>query len=321
MNPENVRAVTRAYSSHAVAGDFMPTIYVVEPTNLCNLRCTICARNIASPPRGTMLPATSAGVAAAIAPYAEVVMLYFMGEPTLATNFAQTLRLFSEKTRAKLVVSTNGVALDEANMRALVQYCDLIICPIDRWDEHAFESIRQGASFTEVVRNVRSLLRIVGSRKKPTIVVKALNLGMSEMEAQAFRDEWSSLGAFPLVGWVDTWAGRMEHLAALSDAHPPYQAHDRVACADLWFKMVINFEGQAVLCCHDFNYSIRLGTIRDVTSLGAAWHGDLLTHYRSRHVAGDFTHVTPCKTCHEWGELEELQAYLQLSPDLMHLVF
>jgi MoaA/NifB/PqqE/SkfB family radical SAM enzyme len=269
-----------------------------------------------------------AGTFAAIAPYAELVMLYFMGESTLHPEFIRILELARSTIRGRIALSTNASKMSTGIMDAILTNTDLLILPIDRWSPVAYERIRRGSKFDEVVENAHELLRRRGDGIDPTIVIKGLDIVLPkesrdiklEEETQQFISYWQERGAVPLAGWLNTWAGQMPNLLRLASKPNPYEGSARVACADLWFKMVINWQGKTVLCCHNWDYSVPLGRLDDEGLIGV-WQSEYLASLRAAQLRGDYDCTSICATCREWGEPSELDSYLRLDMNDLFQVF
>lgn len=321
VSPENVRAIHDAYARREITGAFQPAVFVVEPTSACNVQCIMCPNSrLASGNIGYMSVSQWQRVMMAIAPTAELVMLYFMGEPTLHPEFRDLTTIAREHISGRLVLSTNATLLSADVVRAIVDAnLDVVIICIDRWDREFYERIRRGASFDAVVAGARALLRA-----RPTdmrVIIKALDFRMPEDERQAFTGYWRALGGTPIVGWIDTWAGQMPQLRRLTDVAAPYEHQARVPCADLWFKMVINWRGEVVLCCHNYDYSVTIGTIDSPSDVARAWHGATIQSFRAAHRRGAYTTPSICEKCREWGAIQELDAYIACRDEQLSLVF
>ena len=213
--------------------------------------------------------------------------------------------------------------LSEEVSRELVELnIDLIICCIDHWEKKKYENIRIGGKFETVIKNVEKLLELKNNVKssKSLIVIKSLDFGFKNKERVEFTDFWSSRGGIPLIGWIDSWAGQMPDLRKVKYQTQPYFESERVSCADLWFKMVINWKGDVVLCCHNFDYSISFGNIIE-NEIHSIWHGDKLIKYRQKHIESQFNCNALCRGCTEWGTLGEMDIYTELNEENFSLIF
>ena len=263
-----------------------------------------------------------------IAPYAELTMLYFMGETTLHPSFRELMYSARATLKGSIALSSNAFAWNEEIMKTILDTVDVLVVPIDRWEKSAYETIRRGSKFDVVVEHAERLLQLRGGTSRPKVVVKGLDIHLPreghshdvDGEASRFRDYWLTRGAVPLAGWLNTWAGQMPNLLRLSSVPAPYSATRRTPCADLWFKMVINWQGKVVLCCHNWDYSIEISRLNGRT-LSDAWSSMRITAARAGHARGDYFVESICGSCREWGEPQELESYLRLNDDDLFRVF
>lgn len=328
VNPANVEAIRAAMSTGTPTGSFLPAVYIVEPTSRCNLKCIMCPNSRLTPDKlGDATLEELQNTFKIISRYAELTMLYFMGESTLHPSFAEVLLSARSTLRGRIVLSTNATNLSDEAIAAIVAACDIVIVPIDRWDSEKYSKIRRLAVFNDVVVNAERILAHRGDGEVPTVIVKGLDITprrsdapIGSSELAAFDAYWSERRAIPLHGWLNTWAGQMPNLVQLSSGLTPYDPVDRGACADLWFKAVINWRGEVVLCCHNWDYSVRLGTMLS-DGLRRVWHSTTLQELRRSHVSGDFSCTEICATCREWGEPDELDAYLDPTGERLYKVF
>lgn len=72
--------------------------------------------------------------------------------------------------------------------------------------------------------------------------------------------------------------------------------HPVVTCEFLWKKMYINYKGQAVLCCADYESEVVMGDALE-DSLLDIWEGKKYFNYRERHAAKETKELALCKTC------------------------
>jgi hypothetical protein len=59
--------------------------------------------------------------------------------------------------------------------------------------------------------------------------------------------------------------------------------------------MVIDYKGQAVLCCRDYSRELKLDIIG--SSIKEVWEEETFEYYRKHLIRGDRAVLTPCKTC------------------------
>ncbi len=328
VNSDNLGVLTDAMNLGLVKGDFHPAVYVIEPTNRCNVNCIMCPNSrFANDQLGDIDEAVFCRIAEQIAPFAELAMLYFLGESTLHPNFPLLLSIARKTPHGRIVVSTNGLDLSDQVIASLVGNVDLVIICIDRWNAAAYEKIRKGSNFARAVACVERLVAARLGASTPTIVVKTLDIGLPGDSTQLLNDEnrafvefWNERGALPLSGWLNTWAGQLPGLRRLARQSTPYLNLPRSPCSDLWFKMVINWRGEVPICCHDWSSSIVLGDLTKNTVL-EVWHSDAIASLRAAHIRGNYGSNSLCSNCTEWGTREEMLSYVNLTEDDLYRVF
>ena len=324
VSEENVKNIKNAYSKRESNGIFLPSVFVVEITNECFLNCIMCPRSQLLPSEvGHMDIEYFQFIMKGISGVAEHLMLYFMGEPLMHPNLDKIIAIARHHIKGKISISTNALNLSEDKINTILDCpLDLIICCIDHWSKEEYEKIRIGANFEKVIQNVSNLLTKRGKRKKPLIIVKSLDFGMPNADKKEFESFWKKRGAFPLIGWVDTWAGQLTKLKKYIP-HQPYSSMPRKPCADLWFKMIINWRGEVILCCHNYNYTVKLGKIfiGDESFLINIWQGATISSLRDSHITGEYSKGIICRNCTEWADISELDQYVNLSKENINLVF
>lgn len=259
---------------------------------------------------------------ASIAPYCEFLMLYWMGEPTLHAHFSRMMEIARRHIRGRIVVSTNMTSNDTSIYKALLTNADVVLCCIDRWDKDAYERIRVGAEFEAVVQNTETLLRLSKSGYPCDVVVKGLDLNAGSGEFLEFHRYWEQRGARPLVAWLNDWAGTFGSMRNAAAIPVPRAANGRTPCADLWFKLVMNWRAEIQMCCFDWDYKYTLGRMDSSRDwVRSVWHSDAVVSLRVDHVSRRWDATDLCGSCTTWGEPAEFEAYVDFSDASYFTVF
>ena len=99
----------------------LPSFYVIEPTNRCNLKCSICPNSIGYPlKRGYMEWDLFVKIINQIKNVAQIIQLYWMGEPLLHTRLIDMIKYIKKNTCAKVIISTNGNLLNKKIANLLI---------------------------------------------------------------------------------------------------------------------------------------------------------------------------------------------------------
>ncbi len=173
-----------------------PPVVDVVLTKACNLACTFC-RDYEHPGAKRVSVENLERVAAQLFPTASWVNVCSGGEPYLHDGLEALLRL-ARGHGAKTWVLSNGMLLDEARMRAILEQ-DLITLhgfSIDGMRAETVESIRLGADLARVLANVDMVLRLRRElgRRDPGIVIRYAIMRRNIEELPAAVRYWGERG-------------------------------------------------------------------------------------------------------------------------------
>ena len=135
----------------------------IDVSNKCNIRCRMCYFSFdqAFHARPVYLrPNTFASIAQAILPHARAVMLSLGSEPLTSPHFVPILELTARHEVPEVGFYTNGLLMNDRVVDAvLANRVTLVAVSVDGATKKTFESIRCGADFDLLLRNVRALVR------------------------------------------------------------------------------------------------------------------------------------------------------------------
>jgi MoaA/NifB/PqqE/SkfB family radical SAM enzyme len=161
----------------------------IEPTNKCNLVCSMCMHRTWEEPQGEMSREVFTSILDSVKGLPEIPTIFFggLGEPL---SHPRIISMISQvkAARAKVELITNGTLLDEDCAQQLVDIgLDRIWISIDGATPESYGDIRLGAAFKEVVNNVKTLkrLRSRGHFPKPEIgiVFVAMKRNIADLPA------------------------------------------------------------------------------------------------------------------------------------------
>jgi radical SAM protein with 4Fe4S-binding SPASM domain len=256
--------------------------------------------------QGDMDPATAEIVARQIGKYAHFIQLYFVGEPTINRHLIEIVKVVRTHTQATLEISTNAVRLERQKLAdaLLLSGIDRIVCCIEGASRESHTALRTTGDFErteDIVKNLANRQNELGT--KVSIFIKCILSKFNQGERDDFINRWSSVhGVTPRISWMNTWGGTMSELRDIAIELCPNVALIRQPCAELWNKCVIRWNGEVVLCCHDWRNEVLLGNINDSPLLNI-WNSSDFEIRRSEHMGGVYLGI--CKDCIEWSRPEE----------------
>ena len=283
----------------------LPKYYVIEPTNKCNFHCSICPNSIASQdePVGCMSMKLYDSILNQISDSAEVVQLYWMGEPFLNPEIYTLIRWCKERTKSKVIVSTNGSLLTDYAVHRLNEVgLDELIVSVDACDSNTvYDLIRCGGDLDQLNDNLEYLL---SNNDRVHVVLQFIDMYVNNAERDCFMKKWAKYDCDLEISCLYTWANQMPSLNLASNNLSPVLGRPRVPCADLWNKMTIHWNGIVSACCFDYENRLFLGDSNE-ESLFDIWNGEQISRLRDLHMAERYREIALCSCCDAWAEMDE----------------
>jgi len=150
-------------ASDELTEDGHPRRFLEVQTDLvgfCNLKCVMCNRSTSNIEDLRHLSRTQfRTIYDKIGPHLKSLGLSCGAEPTLAKDFLPIIEMVADAPDTFLV--TNATVMNEAQSRAMVVHgLDKVSVSLDSHVPEVFEDIRPGASFAQVIANVRRLVAL-----------------------------------------------------------------------------------------------------------------------------------------------------------------
>ena len=183
----------------------------IEPTDLCNLTCSMCAphhegwEQIHAVPKGVMDMALYRrimdGLVADDARFDHIIFQW-LGDPSLHPELPQMIRIAAAKMAGRvgyLRVDTNAIRLPPKRMDVLMDAaCDevplLVVFTVDAATPEAYERVKGVDALARVRRNIRHLIRRRRALQTPVnIQLQFVVQDGNAHEAGAFLSYWSDL--------------------------------------------------------------------------------------------------------------------------------
>lgn len=305
-----------------------PFVLLVDPSNLCNLKCKFCPTGNHKLIRGTgryqgnldfgLFKKIIDDLAEFDKPL-RVLRLYKEGEPLINPFFPEMVRYAKESGRVLRVdTTTNGCLLNPTvNRKIITAGLDQINISVNGMTA---EQIRRytGATidFAKYVDNIRDLFSVRG---KCEICVKAIKENLSTEEQDAFYRVFGDI------------ADRV-YLENLSPAWPEFEFEDlqmnfscgnygqdiveRKVCPYIFYIMVVNSDGKTSLCVGDWKHVLRYGDL-SIRSVKSVWNGETINKYRIAHLEGRRGEIPFCRNCQvvSHGTLDNIDKYAKAIRD------
>lgn len=289
----------------------LPYYYIIEPTNICNFRCSICPNSLLEyqAASGMMSLGLFKCILNQISENAKVIQLYWMGEPLLNENIFWMIQECKRRTKAKIIISTNGSLLSpEVSKRLVDSGLDEIIISVDACEsQDIYGKIRVGGDIKALNSNIQSLIL---NRGNMSVVLQFIDMYINRTEKEKFLNKWKLFDCKMEISCLYTWANQIPSLNLASDNLSPVLNKKRIPCADLWNKMAIHWDGNISACCFDYANKLVIGNCTN-TSLEDIWNSSFANKLRKQHLQGKFL-LKPCSYCDAWAEPKEYKEMYHL---------
>lgn len=293
----------------------LPPVLVIETTSRCNMRCLMCPQD-KQIETGDITISLISLLNKQITANVQYIQLYLLGEPTLHPDLIQIIRNIRLHTNAFLEISTNlSVFKHYSEWEVLLNSgINRVLCCIEGITPASHKALRMTGDYEIAVAAVKTMADIkIKQHLNVDLVVKNIGSIYNKEEQDQFAQLWNSVpGVSTMTSWMNTWAGSLSFLEKVGLKGGPNANADRRACAELWNKMVIRWNGKVVLCCHDWKSQHIVGDA-NVESLLNIWRGEDLFKARRNHITKHFIGI--CEKCKEWSIQEEYYVDYKLMKD------
>lgn len=132
----------------------------IEPTRICNMRCSYCDRTISGTNGMSMSRDTFQKILDGIKYLSDLksVLIQGFGEPLMYNDLdymVETLR--KEVPFLSIQTVTNGMVMDERVQR-LIKHIDVLYCSVDSMDASYWKEVRKGGNLTIIKANLEAML-------------------------------------------------------------------------------------------------------------------------------------------------------------------
>ncbi len=307
----------KIYSSYILASFFkknivwgLPPIIMIEPTNVCNLKCPLCpsGADTLNRNKGFMEFDLFKKLVDEVSEYAFMLILWNQGEPFLNKDFIKMCRYASSK-KMMLLVSTNANQLPEAK-EIVTSGIERLIISLDGATQETYNKYRINGNLKTVINHVKSIIAEKRRQKTnfPRIIWQFIVMKHNEHEVEEIKRLSKEIG-------VDTLSLKTAQIYSKEDienflpVNPKYRRY-RISgenfelkygiknkCRRLWTQPVINWDGEVAICCFDKDNDIKIGNIKN-NNLQDLWENDAFM--KVRHTI--LTNRKAIKICQNCGE-------------------
>ncbi len=264
-----------------------PNTVRIETTNACNAKCVICPHRQMQRPVCNMDDALYKKIIDECAKYnCGNVHLHNFGEPLLDRNLPERVRYAKKKGIKRVVIFSNGSILTTDKANELIDAgLDVIKVSFDGATKEEFEQIRFPLKFDNIVSNIKELVNIRDLRKSP-LKIKVACCSTTDKD-ETIRTLENCVDDFSF-GKVHNWTD--------SEINHSVKSTIRKPCSRVWRTFTVLSNGNAALCCLDYEGQVILGDVNK-TSIFEIWNNESYRKIRLLHKTAQQDQITICKNC------------------------
>ncbi len=267
----------------------------IEPTNRCNLRCTMCPnKDFEDEKIGMMDFDLFKSIIDQVQGEVHDINLHHRGEPTLHPKLPDMIK-YAHKRGVRTKLHTNGTTLTSKLSRALIDSgLELISFSFDGYMPDVYESVRVGASFNRTLKNIQRFLdlRAKTVNKRPRTVMEIMDFseGVDPVIKNAFLQDLKKRGMDRIIQKKPhNWAGNVDL--------DTKDSSDFSACTFPWHAMVVLWDGRVGACPHDFFAEIVYGDANK-TPISEIFNNHNIRQLRAEMLSGELrNYKNPCANC------------------------
>lgn len=238
------------------------------------------------------------------------VSLFLQNEPLLDRRIFDWVRYFKTRAPDKTCrVVTNGELLDRFSPSDIIgSRLDQLTISLNAHYKETYELINRGLSYEKVMANVESLLSNRALRRRVRLSFLVTQQNQDEVP-QATR-YWKSRGVKAKVTQVTNRAGALEDFESIRPSSPcsggsvvsrllerlMSRARQLAGCILPFCQMNILFNGDCVVCCHDWKRASVVGNAR-TTALREIWNNERMNEIRRLVLRKEYERINPCNEC------------------------
>lgn len=299
-----------------------PYVLLMDPSNLCNLRCKFCPTGNLELIRGTgrhqgnmdfgLFKKIIDDLNEFDKPI-KVLRLYKEGEPLVNKAFPDMVAYAKKSGKVlRIDTTTNGLLLTpELNRRIIAAGLDQINISVNGMsNEQIFGFTRVRVDFKKYVDNIRDLCSVSGGCE---VCVKAIKENLSAKEQEEFYGTFGDIADRVFLenlspAWPEFKFDGVE--MKFSCGNYGQEIVQRKVCPYIFYIMVINSDGSASLCVGDWKHTLKYGDLRK-ESVKALWNGAAINRHRIAQLKGLRGEIPFCGSCQvvSHGTLDNLDGY------------
>jgi radical SAM protein with 4Fe4S-binding SPASM domain len=242
-------------------------------------------------------------------PYTKLIF-QLHNEPLLDKRVFEFVKYVKSKQNSpSCIIISNGEFLDRFDPNDIIQANpDKLVISLNAHSKETYERINVGLSYDRVMKNIQSLISNQSLKSKTTLSFVLLRDDRDEVH-RALK-YWRKQGIKTRVVVITNRGGALDNYKEVRPTSPYYGNHiipkmrgifmtgigKLTGCPLPFYQMNILFNGDCILCCHDWNRATIIGNA-GTASLSEIWNSRETNDIRRLIRRKNYGQIDACKEC------------------------
>ncbi len=292
----------------------MPPIVMIEPTNICNLKCPLCPSGNGTLLRkkGYMDLSLYRKVIDEISKTVLAILYWNQGEPFL---HPEILEMFSYAKKKGIYIRTSTNANVMPDPELLVESgLDSIIISLDGATQYTYNKYRVNGNFSDVIANTEALVAAKKEKKStaPIIEWQFLVMKHNEHEVETIKTLAKKVGVDDLIfktvqifeeSDIDEFLPSDPKFRRYNIGSDGFELKKKILnrCRRIFTQPVVNWDGELAICCYDKDNVCSVGNLKENTFTDL-WHSARMNQWR-KVILTNRKSIEICRNCGEGVKL------------------
>jgi radical SAM protein with 4Fe4S-binding SPASM domain len=291
----------------------LPTYIFVEPTNHCNLKCSLCpcGAGFMKREKGFLSEKTFGKILDETSGYIGGIGLYHYGEPLLHRDIDKLIKMAKSAKVEEVKISTNIIPLKNAELatRLVESGLDYLLMCIEGITPETYAYYRRQGNLEDALLGIENIVRARKTLRHPLLDLQFIVMKHNEHQIDDFRrlaHEWGvdkvSLKNCDVDLTIDELHSIMNDYLPLKRENIikkllEEKEHVPDGCSQIWQSCIILWNGDVVPCCYDWDGTHIFGNVRE-NRLRDIWNNAQYIKFR-KQVSEDRRAIAMCALCPE----------------------
>jgi radical SAM protein with 4Fe4S-binding SPASM domain len=294
----------------------LPESVLIEPTNLCSLKCPLCPTGSGKLKRkkGILSLEDFKKIIDEIGDYIYSLALSNYGEPFLNPDIVAMVSYAKHKKITTSIV-TNAQSITAATAAAIVDAgLDTLVVSLDGTNQDTYEKYRIGGQLSKVIDSLKLIVEAKNkkNRRLPLLHIQFMVMKHNEDQIEQLKGMAKELKADRLIlkkvcnlNGFPLDLKEMEEYMAVNKHYRAYRVEagllrwntdkpDRNFCPSAWVYPAVNWDGSLYPCCFDYD-NLDMGNVFEA-GFKNVWNNKDFLDFRSK-ILKDKSSVRACADC------------------------